>query len=1462
MVINWFADTSQFIQGVRRSGQALQRQVRDVNNLRRSYRGLSAQARAVRGALIGLGSVAAIGQAISTIAQFEQALSTAIAISGAAASQFGALREESTRLGATTRFSARQAAEGMVFIARAGFSVSEVLSTTEDTLLLAQAGALGLGRAADIATNILTGFRLETSEAARVVDVLALAANSSNTNVDQLGEAMKFVAPVAAGLGVPLEVATSAVGALSNAGLQASVAGTGLRRVLAALEAPTVEAEKILRSLGVTVDEVRISEHGLIEVLRLLRDAGLDTGQALKFFGDRGGPAFEVLASSLDDVVRMTNALENAGGTARRIATIMDDNLNGALLRVRSAFEAIILALGTSNEFGALRATLEVIADAFRALARNIDLTITAATTLFILLSGASLSAARGLVIVAQKVGLLSAGLGVAALAAKGLVLALAVGFSVELFRQLTEEALNYKRVLESIPASPTDPESSQTDALVIDRFTNAAIGNFVALGRGLYNAAAVITEPLAASFGLAGEEGANSFWAGFNNSFSRLSSQFSEDLNRTYIEIADPALVGSLVGPPTAEAFQRIFSAFIDTSNITIATDELRDLQNVVQAISQIDKEGSFEIVDEDSYLRAVRFRGLLEDFADSLNQELGSQFRSLIETFFGLNTKALEAFEQAQKDVGDATEETTRAIYIQGNALRAATDASFESALAFHDTLEAQGRSLRDLRQQLQVSLVGDDDSAGLRARFSVLNDYEDSLSDLETELLAVNQEIKQLELFQTDALLATQKNTLATQDQSKSAKERIATLRDEETRLAILIGSEKAREQTIRQIAGVVEAETNSTARLINGLNQHQEILRSLRTPQENYARATTKQKTLLDAGLISQENSNRAVAELTRILNEQVFSLERAQRAGREAFASFVAEGVRAHQELQSTFAQDIEIALLPDTSSGRSEAAGLRARNDELRKYRDQLQSVQQEAIGVSQELERLERAGASDAQLVPLREQAAALNEQYKLLLQNAAGYQQVAESAQMTAESQALVLEAVGTYNSLIEEGTTIYDEYNERLEHLNLLLQDARISQEEYNEALFQLDLQLLLEQAEQLNMVVGSLAATAQAAGEAIGGSFGEALEKVGEVLSLVQQLINLFGTITKAVQQISQATAVVTSTTAAAQAAATAATVSSTAAAVQAGAAGKSAAAQASASAAAATASAAAATAAAAAAIAAAAAAAAAGGGGGGGGGGLLSSLLGFAEGGEPPVGAASIVGERGPELFVPRVPGTIIPNHNLDSFIQQTIQLKTQVLTDQAMALHQTLNTIALAAERMAKKISRSFSEAVVQVEDTVSGIERLVGAAEAVPQIKDLIYNPTVGVFTEIPRIQEQYSIIKPVIQTLERLQFRQSGGPVSRNQPFLVGESGPELFVPDRSGTVFPNDGFQTGEGGLNITNYITVEGDDELAAERGVYRAVPALEEAQRREFQRNAGRASSTNSAIRQGARGGRR
>jgi len=350
---------------------------RGAKQVKGALGGVEQRAKQLHGMLMrtfgAIGLAAGVGVTIKTLADFSQEMSTVRAITQATAADFTQLREVAKDLGATTRFSASQAAEGMKFLARSGFSVAEVAETIDDTLRLAQAGALGLGEASSISANVLRGFRLEADEAGRVVDTLALAANSANTDVRQLGDAMSFVAPVAAGVGIEIETASAAIGALSDAGLQASMAGTGLRRVLSTLEAPTSNETKLLKAMGISAEEVRVSQVGLIQSLQRLQDAGIDTGKALELFGDRGGPAFEVMVKNIPKIVELEQKLNNSAGTAKRISDIMDDNLKGALFAVKSAFEAVIIAMGETGSETGLTQFLRGTADTLRFLARNMD---------------------------------------------------------------------------------------------------------------------------------------------------------------------------------------------------------------------------------------------------------------------------------------------------------------------------------------------------------------------------------------------------------------------------------------------------------------------------------------------------------------------------------------------------------------------------------------------------------------------------------------------------------------------------------------------------------------------------------------------------------------------------------------------------------------------------------------------------------------------------------------------------------------------------------------------------------------------------------------------------------------------------------------------------------------------------------------------------------------------------------
>ena len=201
-------------------------------------------------ATVAFAAVAA--KAVGMASGYDLAMRSVQAKTQASGELMDLLSAQAREMGRTTVHSATEAARGQAFLAQAGFNANEVLAALPGTLNLATAGELGLAEAADIASNVLTGFGLSVSEADRVADVLALTAQSTNTNVTQMGGAMKFAAAVAAASGGDFEETAAAIGLLANAGFQGESGGTALRGAMTKLLNPTKQAQKILDELGVS----------------------------------------------------------------------------------------------------------------------------------------------------------------------------------------------------------------------------------------------------------------------------------------------------------------------------------------------------------------------------------------------------------------------------------------------------------------------------------------------------------------------------------------------------------------------------------------------------------------------------------------------------------------------------------------------------------------------------------------------------------------------------------------------------------------------------------------------------------------------------------------------------------------------------------------------------------------------------------------------------------------------------------------------------------------------------------------------------------------------------------------------------------------------------------------------------------------------------------------------------------
>lgn len=295
--------------------------------------------------IVGVGAAA-----LATAAEFEKSMNKVSAISGATGGDFDALSEQAKELGRTTQYSAAQAADAMSFLAMAGFSADEIMGAMPGTLSLAAAGQLDLAEAADIASNILTGYNKAVDELPQAMDVLAKTFTSTNTDLTQLGEAFKYAGPVASTAGVDFEEAAAAIGLMGNAGIQGSMAGTSLRGAISRLLDPTERVANRLHDLGVVVTDTNGTLLPLNEIIGQLADSGATTADFMAIFGQRAGPAMAALVQQGQDaLISLTGELENAGGTADRIAKTQMQGLSGALTRLKSAFEGAMIAIAESG---------------------------------------------------------------------------------------------------------------------------------------------------------------------------------------------------------------------------------------------------------------------------------------------------------------------------------------------------------------------------------------------------------------------------------------------------------------------------------------------------------------------------------------------------------------------------------------------------------------------------------------------------------------------------------------------------------------------------------------------------------------------------------------------------------------------------------------------------------------------------------------------------------------------------------------------------------------------------------------------------------------------------------------------------------------------------------------------------------------------------------------------------------
>lgn len=277
---------------------------------------------------IAMGGAMVIRNVFDTVKKFDQATANLASVLGVSREQMKGLTDDAMKYGSTTRFTAEEVANLQTEFAKLGFTQDEIKNVTEATLNLASATGTDLAESATVVGATVRGFGLSTEQTARVTDVMSKSFSSSSLDMQKFSTAMGNVAPVAKNAGLNIEETTALLGTLTDNGIDASTAGTGLRNVF--LE---------LTKQGLTFEQA----------MSMIQNSTDKNATALELFGKRGATIGTVLADNTYNIDALTNALYDSAGATQIMADMQLDTLGGSLDLLTSAWDGYILK---ANEAG------------------------------------------------------------------------------------------------------------------------------------------------------------------------------------------------------------------------------------------------------------------------------------------------------------------------------------------------------------------------------------------------------------------------------------------------------------------------------------------------------------------------------------------------------------------------------------------------------------------------------------------------------------------------------------------------------------------------------------------------------------------------------------------------------------------------------------------------------------------------------------------------------------------------------------------------------------------------------------------------------------------------------------------------------------------------------------------------------------------------------------------------------
>lgn len=340
------------------------REMRQLENAQNRIKAISGTlkngfntAKAVAGmaALTTATAVAATAMSsINTAADFEKQMASVGAKAESTGAEMTAMKQKALELGADTSLSASEVAVAMDDLAAGGFNATKIIAAMPGIISGAEASGEDLALVAGTVTTALSVWGMEAEKASKVSDVLAMAANISAAGVEDLAYAFKYAGPPASALGITLEEVAAATAIMTDSGLDGSSAGTSLRASLLKLNNPAKAQQKIMTSLGFSMQDAKGEAKSLSTIVKDLEESTKNLTDAekvatiSKIVGTEAVSGFlSLMKAGPNQIDEMTRALENSDGASAKAAKAMMDNYAGAKEQMMGAFESAKIAFGT-----------------------------------------------------------------------------------------------------------------------------------------------------------------------------------------------------------------------------------------------------------------------------------------------------------------------------------------------------------------------------------------------------------------------------------------------------------------------------------------------------------------------------------------------------------------------------------------------------------------------------------------------------------------------------------------------------------------------------------------------------------------------------------------------------------------------------------------------------------------------------------------------------------------------------------------------------------------------------------------------------------------------------------------------------------------------------------------------------------------------------------------------------------